>query len=230
MITFSKPKLPLGANPTANLLPPMIKEARRTAALHRTLSFGVILVVGIVLVAILAASGRALISQSLLSQAQDHTSELLAAQDEYSEVRQVLTDIEVVGLARQVGASTEIDWMTFVGEVQATLPAGVVIQAFTVTSGTPVEDEPQATVALQGERVATLTFTATSPGLPNVETWLAALKSVPGYEDASPGSVALTGEDQYTANITMHINHKAYSLRFAPEEEQAAAEEEEVKP
>ena len=230
MIAFKTSKLPLGASPSANLLPPMIKQARQTAALHRMLSFAVIAVVGLVVVAYLIASGRALISQSLLSQAQDRTSELLAAQDEYSEVRQVVTDIEVVGLARQIGASTEIDWTTFIGKVQATLPAGVVIQAFTVTSGTPVEDEPQATVALQGERVATLTFTATSPGLPNVEAWLAALKRVPGYEDATPGSVALTGENQYTANITMHINHKAYSLRFASEEEKAAAEEEEVTP
>ena len=77
----------------------------------------------------------------------------------------------------------------------------------------------QATAPLQGSRVATLTISARSPQLPQVPSWLDALRSLPGFVDAVPGSVTLDQQSNtYTVNITMHINQDAYSKRFAGEE------------
>jgi hypothetical protein len=63
--------------------------------------------------------------------------------------------------------------------------------------------------------VATLSFTAKSPTLPEVPAWLNSLAGLPGYTDASPSSVSLDNKGVYTVIITMHINQAAYTNRFA---------------
>ena len=50
--------------------------------------------------------------------------------------------------------------------------------------------------------------------LPDVESWLHALAKLPGYVDASPGSVVLQSEGAYQVNMTMHINKDVLLLRF----------------
>ena len=71
-------------------------------------------------------------------------------------------------------------------------------------------------VPLEGGRVGTLAFAATSPTLPSIPTWLNGLRSLPGFVDAVPNSVTRQEDGSYTASITMHINAEAYSGRFAP--------------
>jgi hypothetical protein len=103
--------------------------------------------------------------------------------------------------------------------VQATLPASVTITAVDVESSTPMAVYAQPTTPLQGSRVATISFTATSSVLPDVPAWLTSLATLPGYADALPGSVQLDSTSGvYTANITMHVNSDAFSKRFSTDE------------
>ena len=102
------------------------------------------------------------------------------------------------------------------------LPEGVRLDVFNIETPSILSAYPQSTVPLEGPRIATLTFTAVSPGLPEIPVWLDGLTDLPGYVDAVPGNVQLADEGGYTVNITMHINADAYSNRMKQEAERAA--------
>lgn len=217
-------KLVFGASPRVDLLPLEIKQSRKGASIRRMLGMGVV----VTLVLVAGGYGYAMFhsfdSADRLADAKLITAELETEKSQYIEVRSIASKLDMIEAAERVGASTEINWSNFLNEVQATLPADVAIRSFTVDAGTPIEAHPQATVALQGQRVATLTFSATSPGLPNVRDWLEGLKKVTAFADATPGSVVFDEEQGlYVADITLHITEAAYSLRFATEDEKAAA-------
>ncbi|MBU1587317.1 MAG: hypothetical protein KKH51_05155, partial [Actinobacteria bacterium] len=123
--------------------------------------------------------------------------------------------ITLIEAGQYVGASTEIDWKAYLEGLQATLPDGVVINSVQTDSATPFADYVQSTTPLEGSRVATLVFTARSPGLPSIPTWLDGLGQLKGFADAVPGSVNRQEDDgSYLVNITMHINADAFAERF----------------
>ena len=208
--------LVIGGVPRVDLLPPEVKARRKAKAIHRLLGYGVAAVALVVVAAIGGVSALGLQAQAQLSSAQLQTGVILAQQKKYLEVRQVQREVSLVQAAQQVGASTEISWKDYLMKVQSTLPANVVIKTVTIDSATPLAIYAQPTAPLQGARVATLTFEATSPTLPEVQVWLTALATLPGFADATPGSVSLDPTNNvYTAKITMHINEAAFDGRFA---------------
>ncbi|MCX7523191.1 hypothetical protein OSC27_13010 [Microbacterium sp. STN6] len=212
-------RLILGAEPRVHLLPPEVLAQRHARGVRRALGLGV---VG-VLVIIVAATGAATLvaneAQSQLEAERDTTVQLLSQQSKLSDVRTVQQQVSLVQAAQQVGASTEIDWKAYLEKVQATLPANVTITSVTVDSASPLAQYSQPTAPLQGARVATLSFAATSPTLPQVPAWLTGLSSLTGFADATPGSVALDpATGTYTVDITMHINDAAFDKRFVTKE------------
>jgi hypothetical protein len=208
--------LTIGGEPRVDLLPPEVRAQRNAAALRRRLGFGVILLLALAVGGSGAAGILAIQAQVSLATEQARTASILVQQRKYIQVRSVQDEVSLIQAAQQVGTSTEIDWRKYLAEVQATLPANVTLDTVTIDSASPLTAYVQATAPLQGSRVATLSFTAKSPTLPEVPAWLDALATLPGYTDASPGSV--TRDDTsgiYTVNITMHINQAAYTNRFA---------------
>ena len=210
-------QLVVGGEPRAHLLPPEVLADRRAAVLRRRLAFGVVGVVAVVALGIMGAGSAAGSAQQHLADTQAETQALLKQELGYVKVRATQSQVDLIKTAREVGASTEIDWMKYLQEVQATLPGNVTITGVNVDSSTPIELYAQPTAPLQGPRVATIVFTAESSTLPLVPSWLDALKTLPGYADALPGSVNLNSSSgTYTVNITMHVNEKAFSNRFSP--------------
>ncbi|TFC91458.1 hypothetical protein [Cryobacterium sp. TMT4-31] len=212
-------ELAVGGEPRVSLLPPEVLQRRRAKSTRRILGLGV---VGLLVLVLAGTAGATFLSsqaQTNLLADQALTGELLAEQIEYAEVRSAQSQVSLVEAAQRVGVSTEIDWKSYLNEVQRILPAGVVIQSVTADSATPILAYEQPTAPLQGARIATLNFSATSSGLPDVPTWLDGLATLPGFADALPGSVSLdktTG--LYTVNITMHINDAAFAQRFVEKE------------
>ena len=215
---ISKPKgeaLVLGGESRADLLPPEVLLKRKAKVVRRRLGF-VILVI-----ALLVIGGTALVraqaqqAQANLAIEQANTQSLLMQQRKYIEVRKVQQQVDTIIAARQVGTSTEINWEQYLTSVQATLPPNVTIDTINIDSATPFAPYTQATAPLQGARIATLSFTAKSSTLPQVPAWLDALTTLPGYADASPGSVTRNETGAYSVSITMHINEAAFTNRFA---------------
>jgi Tfp pilus assembly protein PilN len=208
----------IGGRPRVELLPPEVIRARAAKVIRRRLALGVVVVLAIVVAATGIVTAGALQAEQQLALEQAHTDELLAQEAEFTEVRSVQRQVELVEAAQQVGVSTEIDWKEYLDQVQATLPSSVKIITVTVDSASPLALYTQATAPLQGARVATVSFTAESALLPDVPAWLNGLATLPGYADALPGSVHLDETTRlYTANITMHVNDAAFARRFVAE-------------
>jgi Tfp pilus assembly protein PilN len=209
----------IGGSPRVDLLPQALRVRQQQKRMRRRLrvAFGAILAL------VVLATGGAIVlnttAQASLVAAQDETLSLLTQQAQYSDLRNVQQRIALTEVAQSVGASPEVDWSSYLGKLRGTLPGGVTLTSVSVDSSTATTSYEQATVPLQGPRVATLNFTAMSPALPNVPTWIDALATLPAFVDAVPNSVTLDDESgAYIVDITLHVGPDAYSGRFAPEE------------
>ena len=207
----------VGGAPRVDLMPPEIRVKRAQLRTRRKLRLAL---VGVFLVVVAACGGTwvlATVSQTTLAAAQSQQQQLLTQQLTYSDVTTIQSSIGLIKAAQKVGDSTEIDWNSYLTKLQATLPAGVTFSTVTITTTTPLTSLVQSTTPLEGSRVATLMFTASSPTLPSIPALLNALKTLPGFVDATPGDVSsLGGAAGFTANVTMHINTQAFDNRFDP--------------
>ena len=204
----------VGGEPRVSLLPPSIRQKRRQTKTARRVALALVGVVVLVAAAIVATTFIAgQMNQQLLNE-QAQTQSILQQQGKFVEVHAVQDQVSLTKAAQQVGASTEIDWKGYLTKVQNTLPETVVITSVSLDSASPLGPYAQATAPLQGSRVATLTFSVTSPTLPEVPVWLDALSTLPGYADAVPGTVTMEADGTYTSDITLHVNEKAFDGRF----------------
>ncbi|MFA5918457.1 MAG: hypothetical protein WC800_02825 [Candidatus Nanopelagicaceae bacterium] len=210
-----KSELLIGGESRVDFLPAEVRIKRRGKVVRRRLGFSIFLIILLMIGCTALVRAQALQAHRNLAIEVANTNYLISEQRKYSEVAKAQNEIATIQAAQQVGTSTEINWQEYLTSVQATLPSNVTIETINIDSATPFAPYTQATAPLQGSRIATLSFTALSPTLPKVPTWLIALTSLPGYSDASPGSVTRTESGAYTVNITMHINQEAFTNRFA---------------
>ncbi|MDN4643474.1 type IV pilus assembly protein PilM [Arthrobacter sp. PsM3] len=212
-----EPLLAFGGERRVDLLP---TELRRLVAAKKVRERLVLAVVAVLVVMVLgsgAANVAAMQARSGLLAEQAQTNALLAEQTKYLDVRKVQAEVARIKAALRTGASTEIAWKPYLDAVQKTLPGNVTIETVKIDSSSPVTPYAQSTAPLQGARVATLSFSARSPTLPAVPTWLTSIQTLPGFADALPDTLAKNDDGSYTVNITMHINEGAFSKRFPAE-------------
>ena len=213
--TNNRREVIFGDQPRANLLPPEL-TAKRHGRMLRHLILAVSAAVVVFMVAwIGAVSLQAGVAQGDLADAEARTNELVLESAKYSQVRSVQAQIDLTTAARRVGAETEIDWRTYLAAVRAIIPSEVSINAVSVDSGSPWEEYAQSAVPLHNPRVATLTLNLTSPTLPTVPQWLTNLKMLPGFADASPGSITRSESGSYIVDIEININADARANRIA---------------
>lgn len=215
----ARKSVPLGASPRVSLLPPELGQRNKALGTQRALRLVMFAVVLLTVAGIGGAWYLSFSAQLALSSEQQRTQDLLMQQQQYADVQYAVNMVEVGEAALRVGGSTEIDWQDYLARVQASLPAGVTLNTFSVDASTVTSQYPQSNIPLQGARIATLQFTATSATLPEIPDWLNRLRELPGYVDANPGSVALDESSGYVASITMHIDAQAYSNRLTAEED-----------
>jgi len=209
----------LGGEPRVSLLPAEVNDFQKAKAIRRRLGAGVVFLVLIVLAGVAGAYYLATNAHAQVEAARANQASLLAQEVQFSDLRTAKSGIALIEAGQYVGASTEIDWKGYLESLQATLPSGVLINSVTIDSATPFVDYAQSTVPLEGSRVATLVFTAMSPGLPSIPSWLDGLGTLEGFADAVPGSVTVQTDGTYLVNITMHINSDAFALRFPGEDQ-----------
>ncbi len=205
----------IGGAPRVDLMPPEIRLKRSQLRTRRSLRLVLFAVLVLVVVACGSTWAWNSVAQTSLSVAQAQQQQLIAEQARYSDVTSVQDSIALIKAGQRVGDSTEIDFQDYLNKLQATLPGGVTLQTVTVDMATPVKQYAVSTVPLQGDRIATLSFSATTASIPSIPVWLDGLATLPGFVDATPGDVSLS-TGVYTANVTMHINTAAFVDRFVP--------------
>jgi hypothetical protein len=210
----------VGGAPRADLMPPEIRIKRSQLRTRRSLRLALF---GVFVLVVVACGGtwawNALAQTSLLS-AQAQQQSLVAQQAKYSKVTTIQNATTLIKAGQIIGDSTEIDWQDYLTKLQATLPAGVTLSTVNIGTADPMTPYAQSTTPLEGGRIATLGFTATSASLPSIPVWLDGLRSLPGYVDATPGEVTLA-QGVYSADVTMHISADAFANRFDPTKKDA---------
>ena len=211
-------ELILGGEPRADLLPPDLKARREGRALHRALTIALVGIVLIMGASIGATSLKAAVNQNDLAAAKMRTDEILMETTKYAEVSRVQDQYDTTLAVRGLGLSTEVDWKAYLADIRSILPADVTIDTVSVTTASPWTAFAQSEVPLMQPRTASLALELTSPGLPTVPQWLVGLRDLPGYADASPGSISRVEDGSYVVSLALNINASALSNRFAVKE------------
>ena len=213
---------PLSASPRADLLPPEIGEGNKKKAARRGMR---LLMFFVLVLALVATAGAFYVEyQAGLAQkkAEDEFTSLQLKKATYADIRATLQGIAEGEAALRVGGSTDIDWSSYIHQLQAILPADVTLTTVSVESADAIKPYEQSDVPLERPRIATIIFAAETATLPSIPSWINALSALPGFADASPQSLN-NDEGIFTATIVMHIDTNAYSHRFVLEDEAAAA-------
>lgn len=224
-------KLVIGGSPRADLLPPEIKIEERVRGQRRGLVLVIIVVVVLIGAGYAFAAITAQTAQDRLTAANNRTTELLAEQAKYVEVRQLMAELDSIQDAQQIGISTEIQWAGVVGLIDQALPGSVGWSKLTVSSASPIADFSLPGSPLEGLRVAEVKLEVFSTTLFDKAQLLDNLSAVPGYVDASVTNIAGVPGAGYSAMVTLHLGADILTLRTSPtddEDELFAAREAEL--
>lgn len=208
-----KEVLVLGGAPSAHLLPREVTATQKAQALRRLLVFGLVAVVGLVIIGIGASTFGFFIANGNLQAEQSRTAGLLAEQAKLGKVVTVQSQVSDIKGAQTIAATGEILWNSYASALQASLPAGTSISSFTLrldnTSIVATTTDP-----LRGSHIATFTIAANSPQA-SISGWLSNLAKITGFVDASPNSVQIDeGSGTYKVQVTMHLDRDAFANRF----------------
>jgi hypothetical protein len=214
----------VGGAPRVDLLPPEIAYAKRARAVRRMIVLILLLVGALITASYGGVSYLGLLAQQSLDAENARTADLLAQQTEYLEVRTTTERVATAEAAIIVGASTEIDFVAFLSEVQSMLPAGAAIVSVNAETASPLDGYAQATTPLLPQRIGTVNFSVRVPGLEAVRDWLLALETVDGFADALPGTTALQADGSYLVAVTMHVDTDALANRFTTDLDPDAVE------
>lgn len=209
--------------PQVNLLPPEVHAARTLGRVKRWLAFILVLAVlaagGVVALGILAERS----AQAELAVQQRTTETLLEEQRQYAEVPVVLSQLEDIRAARELGMSTEVLWRDYLAAIAATAPEGISIETFSGVVPGPAEAPPTVVNPLDVAGIGTLTFSANSRTVPDTAAWIDALAAIPGLKDPWFTTAVFTeGEEgaYYSVSGTVQVDATALAKRFADTEEE----------
>lgn len=213
--------LVLGGEPRVFLLPPEAALREKARGMRR---LSVLLLV-LVIVAVGAGYGWAFYrnsaAQDALAAAQAETQSLVAQRQKYAKATTVASLVSGVAESKKLGASTEVLWADLMDAVRSSLPEGVLIESATMKARAPWEPELMPAGPLRQPRVATLSIVITSPTILDATAIVRSLVNVPGFADATPDSVT-EGSGIYSTTVTLNVNEKALSNRFAKDSTEAA--------
>jgi hypothetical protein len=210
-------RLVVGGVPRAELLPPELELEKKGRAQRRGLITIFVLIVILVAVVYVAVAGAAAAVQFALDDENRRTTELLNAQNEYIEVRQLAAQVEASKLARQIGTATEIDWEAMVLQIQDRLGSSTTVTGYSMTTETPMAAFAPTTVPLEQPRVAELIVRIQSPEYLDTAAVLRGFSTLPAFADATLERV-IYEDAVYKCDIRLHLNREAFTNRFATED------------
>jgi hypothetical protein len=203
----------LSGVPRVHLLPQEFVEARTAGVVRKRL------IVGIIAAAVLVGAGAAAatyqlgVANSALAAEQARTALLGVETAKYGPVTTIQTQVGAITVAQPIASTGEILWGPYMAKVQATLPAGTGITAFTakLADSAVVGTVPKP---MEAPHIAVLSLTADSPQA-SVSDWLDNLAKLPGFVSATPGNVVRVAETgRYTVNVDLLLDKDVLSLQF----------------
>lgn len=206
-----------GAQPAlvarVDLLPPSVELRRRQSATLRLLGLGL---AGLLLIAVagsFATSFFAGDAERRLAEEQARSAQLITEQNQYLEVSGIKAQLGDHETAQMAALFLDIDWPRMMRELDAALPAGMVLNAETVTIrgvDTEAAAEAEGAVHLDAPGVIEISFTANTPVFESTTPLLTALANLTGYVSARVDAVNGGTEDGYTVAGVVQLNASAF--------------------
>lgn len=215
--------------PQVNLLPPEIRASRSLAKIKQLLLLVLVVVIGVGVLGYFWSLTQVEAAENELAREEAESTRLLNAQKEFSEVPQVLGELDRATQARLLGTSTEILWAPFLTNLITTAPRGVAFEEVIFTGATPMFPATLSSNPLhRGEYVGTMTFTGRSLQVPDTAAWIESLETVPEFTDVFVSSMEITERDEngsliayYEVLGTIQVTTDALANRFVEEPEDA---------
>lgn len=204
-----------------NLLPQQYADRYALGRLKRRLAFALVAVLALAVVLYGAALAQQGAAQDRAAKAEQETTRLLQAQQQYAEVPIVLGELARAEDARRLGMSTEILWAPYLGAIGGVMPEGVTLTNITMDGATPQLAPEVPTHALASESVARINFEAKAAALVDTAAWIDALNGVPGFQEAWVEVVSVDeveGTPFYRYSSSVRVSPLAYADRFAGED------------
>jgi Tfp pilus assembly protein PilN len=210
-------ELEVGGPPRAMLLPPEIAQEAKAKTQRRGLIGVVLLVLVLVGGAYVGATLLTQKAQSDLLAAQNETATLLAEQTQYSEVQIAQSKADGIRADQLTVTTAEIDWKSYLQDLQDTLPPDASIESIAIVSSTPLTPVTAPASPLDQVSIAQITLTATTKDVPDIVEWINSFATLPGYAGATPTNVTST-EGGYQASFAINVNSGALANRFVTED------------
>ena len=207
--------LQLGAAPSIDLTPPEVKARRQGSGLRRALVMAFVGSLAIVALGFGAASLLASNAAAQLQASRDQSVQLLAQQQQYSEVMSIASRTREITQARQDATAPEVLWKPFLDQVQSVLPADAVLTSVTATGRLSTDPELVPAGVLRKPLVASLELIVNTRTVPDAAEWMRRLSPLTGYADHSLSTLLGDGS-VYTSTITLNLSADALANRFAP--------------
>ena len=205
-----------GGVPRVDLMPPEVAIRRREAGVRNSLIAGVVVVVLLVAGGVAASVWFAAQAEDRLAAERQLTEELLATQLQYSEVRSVQSQINQIVQQRDELLTVDLLWRDEIAPYLAPL-GGATVDAISVSSNAPFSTPLGLDGPLRAPRVATVSFSVSTDGVPEAAAWLRAFALVETYSDASIDTV-VAEDGGYLSTITLNLNELALSERLITDE------------
>lgn len=222
------PKLGIPSLPQVNLLPSEVTEKRKVHVAQGRMVWSLIAVLVLCVLAFGAAYLVRVDSAARLDGALTTAEGLAAQKREYSPVISVIDGIEDVQTSRVFVLATEVDWSAYAYALAAVLPEDVTIDSLTVAASAAGETLIEGADPLTTAGVGIMTFSATSPTLPDASAWIDSLESIPGLASANLQSSELQDSDggtYYQVLATVQVTTDALAWRVFDDAEAAAPAE-----
>lgn len=214
-------KLGLPDRAQINLLPPEITKGREGAVAKRRMVWIIIAALVVCVVAFAAAFLVRANADARYDESMATADELTQLKRQYSPVVQVIKNIDQIREARAFVLANEVNWASYVYALAAVLPEGVTIDSISVASIGPGAELVVGVDELTTDAIGVMSFTATSPTLPDASAWIDTLESIPGLADANLQSAELKDEDgnvTYQIIATVQVTDEALAHRTFPDE------------
>jgi hypothetical protein len=206
--------LQVGGEPRANLLPPEVQERVKAAKIRRLL--GVLVALSVVVAGggySLAALNAAAV-EGQVTAAQQKTAGLLAQQQKYSAAVVASSQVAMAKTTETTGAASEVQWAALYKSLAKLLDPGVTIASGNFSSPASWDTPLSITGPWRYPHVAVVTLTLNSSSPTAGADFVQAASALPSYADATVDSIKNT-TSSYTTTITLELNSKIYSNRFA---------------
>jgi len=169
--------------PRVNLLPPEIQQARRLATVQRHLAAALVLTVVAGAAGTFWAQNKVSRAEQALEETRSRTEALTSAQGRYTEVPQVLAQVDAAASARERALAQDILWYRVLDAVALITPEEISLTDVEVTVGGATSTAASDPLLPSG--IGQIEFSGNAENFPVVATWLDSVADLPGVDGSS---------------------------------------------